>query len=101
MVIFPRNSIDLNINIAILNVGVFNKNIKYLYVNIIWFFVIGSFIFSYIHVTNVFMFILILILPGAYMYITVKKNVSNIKTCYSPMEGEHIKSNDSLVRPSS
>ena len=46
MGIVTRNSIDVNINSAILNVGVVYIIIKYIYVNVIWFIIIVGFYFS-------------------------------------------------------
>ena len=99
MVIVTRNGIYVNIDNAILYVGIIYIYFKYQYVNVIWVFILVSFFLVYscykcLHVYP------ILKLPGSYMYLAAKKTVLNFTTCSSPMEGKHIESNDLFVRQS-
>ena len=93
-----RNGIYVKINNATLYVGIISIFIKYQYVNVIWFFILVSFIYLYSHVYKCLHMYTILRLPGDHMYLAAKKSVSNLTTYSSPTGGEHIKSNDYLVR---
>ena len=98
VVILTRNSTDVNINSKILYLGVIDIIIKYLYVNVICYFIIVSCYFCVYSCYQCIHVYKILILPGAHMYLTAKNTVSIFTTCSSPTEGEHIISNDFFSR---
>ena len=80
-------SIDVNIISAILNVYVIYIVIKYLYVNVIWFFNLVIFYFCVCSCYQLLHIYPILRLPVDQTYLKAKNTVSNIRTCYSLLEG--------------